>query len=515
MASQIFYGNHELRPVPFVQIQKQYIKQGDQISRGVTFRLTLQGTIAVTDDGGIETLVDRQRDLRAAFNSDGKHFRLLCDDTVLLECYPRIIDLQFNPSNDNWVYTIPYTITIEYENDPADNAISGLGEDIGLHPAYIADFQESWNVQFAQDRSNHYSIGTSAGTDDNPYLLQVTHDVSAVGKAHWSKTATPSAGEQGVLDKQAWEQAKQYILDGEFLGFDDDVFEASSILNLEAGAWSTYDHYRTQAINKTAGSFSIQETWLVLKNNARIDRAAIEDFTVDVSTDQNAEYDTVNIQGSIQGLEERNYTGGVANDEFTINKTKYANASGYYFDIEQGNLIYPRVSAIAALHNITVNSTPLTETVAHNPNQGTVNYSYNYDSRPPNCIAGAKSEQITIQDNHPTDVFASLQVLGRCQGPILQSLNTVTEFTRNVSIDALVAPYTGCEITGLLSGGGYPGVAVASMLCDLENNLVGLYDKVFKSADTESWLPKTGRYSRNVTWTAVPCTTCPSTSFCP
>lgn len=515
MASQIFYGGYELRPVPFVEVRKNYLKQGDQITRGVTFSLTLQGTIAIIGNGGIEEVMDKQRELRTAFNGDGKLFQIVCDSTVLLECHPRVLNVEFSNSRDNWVYTSPYTITIEYEHDPANVDLTGIGEDVLLHPEYISDFQESWNIQFVQDRSNPYSIDTTAGDDDNPYVMQVSHEVSAVGKAHWIEH--PTVANSGILEKQAWEQARDYIVNSGYLGFDEEVFLAQSVLNLETGTWSTYDHYRVVTPNKTAGSFQVQENWLVLANNARIDRKALEDFTVEVNTDINAEFDTVSIQGTIEGLEERKYTGSVNGDGFLVSGYKYSNATGYYHTIKEESLIYPRVAAIATQHDLVVNSTPLSVAVGHNPNQGTVTYAYNYDTRPPVCISNAKTESIDIEDNNPTDVFASLQIMGRTQGPILQSFNTVTEFTRTVNISALMPPYTGvCEATGFLSGGFYPGTQVETLLCGFETQLEGLYGAagVLKSADSQSWSPRTGRFSRSVTWTAVPCSWSPSTSLC-
>src|SRR5690606_3496765 len=143
-------------------------------------------------------------------------------------------------------------------------------------------------------------------------------------------------------------------------------------------------------------------------------------------------------------------------------------------------------------------------------------YTYEYDDRPCNFVTGALSEVITINDNDPTDVFASLTVLGRAAGPILQDIGTVTAATREVSIELVMAIPTGCDSgnCGVLITSS-PRNQVNNLLCCLEGELTDAYNQVFKSQDTSSWSPKTGRYTRTVQWTYTNCSgDAPSTSFC-
>ena len=124
-------------------------------------------------------------------------------------------------------------------------------------------------------------------------------------------------------------------------------------------------------------------------------------------------------------------------------------------------------------------------------------------------------ENIVIVDNYPTDVFAKLPVLGRARGPVLQSISTVTEQTREISIEAVMPIPTGCtNIAQLYTS--KPTGQIESLLCDFQTELTDNYQQVFKHNDTENWNPKDGRYSRNVGWTFQNCSTgnAPSTSFC-
>ena len=503
MSSTIMkYGSYTFDPVPTIKINKQYLKTGDGINRGVTFQMTLNGTLSVLDPGtGLQGLITKKNTLREAFNADGKYFQLLCGETTLLETYPRIISLDFLESTNNWVFTIPYTLVIEYENDPADENLSGFGEDTSLHPPHISDFNENWNIEFSPTESNPYSLSNASGVDANPFVVRFSHDVNAVGKSHYS-----GPGLSGALDKPAWQQARDYV--SGYLGFNSGMFLSQVGINLENGIWTAYDHYRVQSTNESQGSFGVQESWTVLGDRGGIERAAIEDFVIDIQKDQNAEFNRVNIQGTVRGLEGRVY-----DPQFSVTGFKYTNASGYFNSIRGSKFIFPRVDAFADLESITLNPQPVIESVSHSPNQGIISYNYSYDDRPTNCIAGAKFENIEISDNNPTDVFASIRILGRTQGPILQSFNTVTEFSRTVSIEALMNPNTGCTNDSLLSGNN-PKSQVEGLLCTLQTSLENEYTTVFKSSDQETWRPKTGRYSRTVVWTATDCNDSPSTDFC-
>ncbi len=494
------YGGYSFEPVPFITIRKNYIKTGDGISRGTTFSLTLNGTLTALDDTvGFQTLVSKKQALREAFNCDGLLFQIKCDDNLLLEAYPRVLDLQFNQSNNNWVFTIPYTITLEYEQDPVDVDGTGFGEDNPkLHPAFISSFSEDWGVEFSPDQSNPYTL-TGVTDDSNPYLARFTHNINAVGKSVYSGTT-----ETGSLIKPAWKQARDYV--STRLGFDEEIFNSEISLNLSGITWAPYDHYRVSNTNESEGSFSVQESWMVLGDRGGISRKAIEDFTIDVTENQQDGLDTVSIQGNIQGLEERSYD----NPDFEVTGLKYDNALAYYNSIKT-NTIYQRVND-SSIYDGSVNITPLTKTVGHSPNQGIVTYSYTYNNRPSSCIAGAKFEDISVSDSNPTDVFAALQIMGRSQGPILQSFNTVTEFTRTVSINLVMPPSAGCTVENLTTGA--PDTEVNSLLCLFETDLNNNYDKVYKSSDTREWQPKVGTYTRSVTWTAVTCDSSPSTSLC-
>lgn len=501
------YGAYTFEPVPFVNITQQRLKSGDGIDRGVTFSLTINGTLTVmSESAGIKSLMDKTRELREAFSSDGRYFAIICDEETLLECYPRIIDIQLNESPDNWVFTIPYTITIEYENDPADQEIDGNGEhNPELHPPYISSFTEDWSIEFAPDQSNPYNFNS----ESNPYVLRVSHNVGAVGKAHYTGVTGVSEPDlTGSLEMPAWQQAREYVKD--YLGFDNNIFLGQYALNLPTGdIWSAHDHIRVLGVNESEGSYNVQETWLVLGNRAgtgQVTRKAIEDFTVDVQIGENQEFNTVSIQGTIRGLEDRVYGTGLGG--LSINTTKYANAESYFSGIS-GSL-YSRADLIGDQYGIQIQNKPLTRTIGKSPNQGLVTYNYVYDTRPGYCLTGLtglglRFENIQIADTHPTPVFAALTILGRSKGPILQGFNTVSEATRTVTVDILVDPINVCTSSGLSNTATLKS-NVDTMISGLGAEWTNTYDRVFMTTNSENWTPKTGRYSRTVGWIGSRCT---------
>ena len=160
-----------------------------------------------------------------------------------------------------------------------------------------------------------------------------------------------------------------------------------------------------------------------------------------------------------------------------------------------------------------LNPDPINRTVSHQGSKGIINYNYEFNDRPCAFITGSLSEQFTIVDNHPTDVFANLQVLGRTYGPVLQAITTVTEGTREVTIEAVMPQPTGCSSPADLDQN-KPTTNVENILFDFQQQLTSVYNQVFKHADTENWNPLTGRYSRSVGWTYQDCTDSPDTSFC-
>ena len=172
---------------------------------------------------------------------------------------------------------------------------------------------------------------------------------------------------------------------------------------------------------------------------------------------------------------------------------------------------------------------PLTRSVARNFSAGTISYTYNFDDRPPNLIPGSISESIQVNDTYPGEIFSVTPVIGRSQ-PVLQYLNSRSEYKRSLSINVTMGKPTGyawgtepganVDISGRITGNHdnilkslmlhqKPSISnsfelnyiyqAANPVNDPYFTVVG--GKCFHSAPTESWDAKTRNYTYNIEWT--------------
>jgi len=494
VGTEMTYGSYHFSPVPLVTINKIYQKSDGGVKLGTLYRMTLDGVLTPLpdDDTGIINVMPLQDDLRTAFAQEGCPFGIACDGNVLWTGHPRINNITLNRTNNNWVETTAFTIELEFDDEP-----TGAGEDDSLD--YIESANEQWNLEFLDDRS-YFTLELPGNvTDPGPYVLRVSHQLSAKGKTHYNSCDN--------VPLPAWKVAENFVQNR--LGFDNNHLEATGVVNFDISNFGKYNHMRTRQADELAGTFSVTENWLVISTGVNTpSENALEDFTMDVRKGITDPFTQITINGTIQGLETRTYE-----PTLNITESKYAAASGYWNVVQ--NRLYNRVQLAASGVAVrTINTTPVSEVITHSPSRGTIAYSYSYDDRPSNCIAGALSESIEIVDNNPTDVMARLTVLGRAVGPILQDINTITESSRDIAIEVVTNPATGYDsATDLLNTGGV-ATQVESLLCEFQTNLTNTYNQVFKTTDNERWNPKTGRYSRNVRFVYQDCDIINDTSLC-
>ena len=131
-----------------------------------------------------------------------------------------------------------------------------------------------------------------------------------------------------------------------------------------------------------------------------------------------------------------------------------------------------------------------------------------FDNRPTNIISNVVSENINVNDTYPGDVFATIPVIGRPTGPILQYIGGRTEYKRDVSVNLIMdhtkVPYgSGRQSLLLLKPSvNEPTASQLGMLLETLSpaNEPGVR-KYFIGPPSESWEPKTGSYSLNLSFT--------------
>lgn len=475
----VIYRNSKIEPAPFFNISKEFQRTADGTIIGSTYRLTAQGQMmawrgsptssgtfwtdtgsppdeSIASDARLKSILRKQEAIRSLFSQDGYVLEIQpWDFSSPIKCQPRVVSIDF--PDGLWFEVCPYTITFETDN------IQGIGVPSGEDSFgdYINSAQEDWGIEFADQYQD----------DSNLALFRLTHTLSAVGKRYYD----PALGAgPGSLSMPAWQQARSWVQAR--LGIDTTRINASGTLNLPS-FMQGFNHVRSENADYTAGTYSVNESWLVASGSAT------EDFTVDVKSNINEGVTQVSIQGSIQGLESRSTSNWTE-----VTQTKYEAALAKFNSVSS--------SFITRAQNYggaTLNATPLDYSIGKNPVNGVITYNYSYDTRPSNCIAGARSEQITITEEYASDVFAVLPVLGRAIGPVLQSIGTVTETKRSLSVEVVMNAVTGCNYSAW-SGGrpNYTSVIAAA---------APVASQVFISSNTESWNPKTGHGNRQISWT--------------
>lgn len=521
----VTYGGYRLQPAPLVSIQRDSVQVRSRDNPiGYTFQMTLSGTLTpYPADGGLSVMDGLIEELRNAFNRDGKQLLIECGPvggpyTEIMSIYPRIGTLSLQESNNNWVRTIPYTINLEYDVDDFDEHFAG-GSEV---PPYVESFSEEWQVEFSQEKryyqwdlsgvsNKQMGYDYSSSDSNNPWEARVTHTVSVQGKQSWAGPGATGTSTSAVDNALSW----AFNIFNDF-GYDHAMaVSLTGWTNLASG--NAYDHYRTHSINETDGNVNLSETWLVLGTNSGLASGArkiTEDFTVELRKSLENGLTTVSINGTIQGLEERAYTGSDLASNTTT--SAYVNAESGWAAVE--NRLLPRSQFLYQKGNTgrLLNPATLNRVVGHSPSRGSITYSFDYDDRPCAYITGSLTENITINDTNPSDVFAKLTVLGRAAGPVLQAISTTTESVRDVTIEAIMNPPTGCNQGSIVTDldTNKPTANVQNILCQFEQQLTGAYDQVFKNSDSESWNPLSGRYSRAVSWTYASCSGSNDTTLC-
>lgn len=478
----LYYGSSKVIPAAFASFQKQFVTSDDGTKIGVVFNITINGKIVaykgsphggtlsgtgwggpdnrfwttsgyppdevITQDERLRNILRKQESLRKLFATDGLSLEVQpWDGSQPVKCNPRVKSISFQEGL--WVEVCDYTIELEadvlYINGVAVGENSFTAEDGTV--VYLNSVSEEWSLEFAEDRTD---------------VFRLTHSVGATGKRFYDDT--------GTLVKQGWEQAKAWVVPK--LGIDATKIASTDVMNLTG--YSGYSHSRAETTNELTGSYSVTETWIVAQANA------IEDFTVETKTSIADGKTLVTVNGTVRGLEQRD-------SDFAITVTKYTNAAALFTTVQ--GLIITRAQSYSG---ITLNAIPADKIISRNETQGVITYNYSFDNRPANFLPNALTERFTVVDHNPSDSFASITILGRPFGPLLQSISTNTGHQRTISVEATFPPTGAPTLAGCLALKPDTNVLLSGLVPP------GLY---YKSEDTESWNWSGATYSRQLGYT--------------
>jgi hypothetical protein len=519
-----FLGNSGY-PLPAVSISKDYQRNGAGKTVGATTSVTLEGLLFTgSGNNGLPKLLSLESGLRAAF-IDGGTLTISCGSTNSVFSGGKVSQYSANKTDNNWTTTIDYSIQLQFENSVTTGNIPTF---------YVSSTQDEWSIETLDETSfskgpfglSSYLPGYSSlsfNQGANYPFYRITRTLGAVGKS------IPTTS--GATRISAVKSAKDWV--GYQLG---EAPTYSGIVGLKL-----YNFVRSLSVSENEGSFRITDNWIGVPSGVAI--PYIETFSIESSVDQEL-LRTVTIQGTIKGLELMNsgniyntgtlayLAGSLSNSVTQLSTndtqrdtigTKFINALSGYSDIRSNNVLYNRISSAMATGNVAtlgynttaissglapINPLPMSITEGLNPAEGTITYSWTFNNRPKNLVTGAISETLSIDDRHATPIIASVFILGRRLGPILQDLGTFTSSSRTVSFE-VVLPKPSSLVDIVFPTQHYAtitGVVERFNPASFTYGTAGAQGiKAYVTANTSNWNPKEGRLSTNKTWEWVKC----------
>jgi hypothetical protein len=212
-------------------------------------------------------------------------------------------------------------------------------------------------------------------------------------------------------------------------------------------------------------------------NNRNVN-AGTDDFNVSTQYSRdNGGITVVTVNGTIQGYD---LTGSGNIGE------RYYNATQLMLSDSE---MFTRAQTYAT--GLNIYNTILSKEITRSPNAGAISYAYQYSTEAGPCFANALSEVINVTEDVRGNAYASIFVLGRTNGPVLQSLGTTNVRRRTISIELVMPPFTGipCDYAG--------GLNSKPNTTSIVNAVKPTGLQVFGEPGQESWNWKNGRYSFN------------------
>lgn len=476
MPSVVSIDSYKLEPAPIFSINKVYNRLENHTSISAYYNITISFTMCsdrgsprskidtslsntgwggpnkqfwinsgyaptetITADQKLASIIRKQEALRQVLDSyigEGHHLEVQsADGSYPLKAQVTLEDLTF--SEGIWVNTCNCNIVLRANKI----TVFGLTYDEDLFEAnpfnLIESFSENW--QFDTDETPE--------SQTRPRTYRTTHTLNCKGITKYDNNSPPQ------IVSPAWVQAKQAVFSsvyvggfgegggpqGEFAGLsvNSNYLTSNNLLPLSGvrdlpSYYVISNHVRNENIDKTAGTYQLTEQWILASGRS------LFDWTIQKNEDTNNPNVTVNIEGTITGLEERNPI------DLSLITSKFTNA-----DVRLSGEIGNFHGWCQSYGGVSLNPLPVTKTIGKNPNTGVITLSYGFDNRPSTFLnggSGVKSEKITIGYTHQGQVYAEIFVLGRALGPVLQDLSTKTAKRKSLNISAVLDPQSSLSL---------------------------------------------------------------------
>lgn len=365
----------------------------------------------------------------------------------------------------------------------------------------IKTFQDSWNFTFDENEAFNKIRTIDSGNDlnINNHTFSIQYSISATGK-HYFEYNNESTGSSKLLP--AWEQAKNFVqhrlyeqvthLIGGILkntynnacSSSDNLTNTgvpssgNGLLNNVTDNYNIFNELISCEASESEGSFSATYNATVKTNFggefSTVHTKHTVSKNINKTTSSNNTMTSITVNGTIEGLIPGGLINGngplvlPANGSFLISnnptQNKYNNAKTL-LDILFDPLDYasglgnsgkrdlkPSFKNALGITMLALEASapsddpipdpphPTSFNLTHDYNNGTINYSVEYNSR---VGCGRKYKEFTIQTNNPTKVTATFNIPNSFKCPTIQELGTYTAKTMTINIAGIDFSDTG------------------------------------------------------------------------
>jgi hypothetical protein len=468
-----YAGTTFQNPTPKVSVNKEFRRAGDDTIIGYNYSITLTGDIIssaslTTPGAGQSNLMGRLQStftvgkigaLEVTSYGGGGGFTFPNASVTSVEIP--------EPSDESmWVQDAQYSITCEADYEGTDS----------IFAYQIKDASESWSLE-EEEGASTFDIAADA-----PYkTYRLTHTAEATGRRKMTS---------GTVTNDAWMEAELYVkalcadapanvniseMPGGTSALNVKQMGSTSAASINADVLGAFNHVRVMNVDKAGGSFSITDTWTLARTNAT------QELEISVDTSATEGDFNVTVDGTIAGLPTE-----TASETSKIKTSAYNNALALLpSDADIHGLAVALYTGTGGLL-----AAPISKRIGHNKINGIVTYSLTFNDRLPPALANSLSTTVNVSHTNfdaSEKIFASIPVIGRILGPVLQDMGTTGQQKVSVSIDAVMEkasrtarPFTSAK--GLATTYAPAGT-------------------VFQGPISETWEPSSGRYTLQVEWT--------------
>lgn len=374
--TRMYYGNYEFGPVPTFSWETQIVRDGADEPVYKQHTLSFNGFLIVdstSESGQLDSIITKQNNLRSALGSGNQEWRITYDgDTIVSGVYPRVEQVSIDEGL--WVDRAAYTFSFVYDED--------------FESTNIKSYSESWDYNERDDRRT----------------VEIGHSISAVGQ-----NTNPSGASNALTN------AKDYVLAK--TGYSNSVSSSPFFTQVSGVSSSAFETLRTENIDVEAGSYGVNETFILSSGNY------VHTNTAQYNIDENGII-SIQLDGNIEGL-------GRGDNAYDNALIAWSSISGLFPSRASG--VYNEFGGGATLYTRNYESFSVTK----NKFAGTISYSVSYTDDPSEDLPdGIKEATLSIQDNEPQNVYATFSIPLRSAGALFQDIGTksVGSYTLNGNI---------------------------------------------------------------------------------